>query len=602
MENPSLQQPAKTPEHSGSGRQGNFTPDARWVCRGGVTSAQLPLLERIWASRGLEDAEVRQRFTHPEMRLLHDPSLMPGIDRAADRLCRAIRDGERIVIYGDYDVDGITASAILFHAIRTLRPDSAVSTYVPHRIDEGYGLNAEALIALAEKGAAVIVTVDCGITARGPAAALRSAAPHVDLIITDHHHVPEESEYPACFALVHPRLAGSKYPFGELCGAGVAYKLAWRLGTLWSGSDRVPPAYRTLLVELLALASMGVIADVVPLVDENRVLAAHGLRRIRSSPLPGLAELVTQSGLSDEKILAEDVGFKLAPRLNAVGRLGHAREALEMLTTAPPARAIKIAAELTRQNDLRRAIEREIFEQAVEMVHANGMHRDDQRAIVLRHTDWHPGVVGIVCSRLVERFHRPAMLLCERDGLCAGSGRSIDGFNLHGALSACSQWLETFGGHDMAAGLKVTPEKFAGFQQAMIAHAATHIAAENLRPALHFDCDARWEEVNLTVARGIRTLEPFGRDNPPVRLRMRGVPLDGRPRTMGAQQQHLQLTLGTGTSRIRAVGWRKAEAGRDLPIGARLDLIVQLNISTWTGSETLEAEIIDLRQSSNQNQ
>ncbi len=555
----------------------------------------MSLMDRILASRGLPPGEARQRFLQPEMRALHDPSLMPGLDRAAERLCRAVRDGEKIVIYGDYDVDGVTASAILYHAMRTLKVDADVSTYVPHRIDEGYGLNSEALIGLALKGATVIVTVDCGITARAQAAALKAAVPHADLIITDHHHVPAEDEYPECYALVHPRLAGSKYPFGELCGAGVAYKLAWRMGTVWTGSDRVPPAFRTLLVELLALASMGVIADVVPLVDENRVMAAFGLKRIRSSPLPGLGELVRQSGLDDAKVLAEDVGFKLAPRLNAVGRLGHAREALELLTIAPPTRANEIAAELTRQNDLRRAIERDITQQASEMVIAAGMHQPDHRAIVLRHTDWHPGVVGIVCTRLVERFNRPAILLCEREGLCSGSGRSIDGFDLHGGLHACRDVLETFGGHEMAAGLKVRPERFAEFQRKFVHHAGEKISEEQLSPRVMYDCGAGWEELSLTVARAIRELVPFGRDNPGVRLLLKRVPLDGRARTMGSDQQHLQLHLGSGSKRIRAVGWKKAELGRDLPIGAQLDLIVQLKINTWTGSETLEAEIVDLR-------
>lgn len=546
--------------------------------------------------RGLGDLAQRTAFLNPDLKALHSPSLLPGVDRAADRLCRAIRDGESIIIYGDYDVDGITASAILFHAIRTLRPDARVATYVPHRIDEGYGLNAQALIGLAEKGAKVIVTVDCGITAKSQAAALAEAAPHVDLLITDHHNVPLENELPACHTLVHPRLPGSTYPFGELCGAGVAYKLAWRMGTLWSGSDRVPAAYRTLLVELLALAGMGVIADIVPLVDENRVIAAHGLRRIRRSPLPGLQELVSQSGLDHAKVLAEDVGFKLGPRLNAVGRLGHAREALELFTTAPPPRAMEIAAELTRQNELRRAVERDITAAATEMAIQQGMTGPDTRAIVLCHNEWHPGVVGIVCSRLVDKFHRPTILLCDRDGICAGSGRSIDGFSLHSGLVACRQWLASFGGHDMAAGLKVLPEHVKAFQNAFIAHANGQLSAEQLCPTVLFDCEAGIEEVTLELARAIRQLEPFGRDNPPVRLMLRGVALDGRPQYMGADQQHLALHLGSGSGagRIRGVAWKKAEWGRDLPIGARLDLILQPKVNIWNGRESLEAEIVDL--------
>lgn len=578
------------------------TPTARWVRRTlHTTTDTAPLLDRILASRGLNDPLLRAGFLNPDLRNLHDPSLLPGVDRAAERLCRALRAGERIAIYGDYDVDGITASAILFLAMRTLVPEARVSTYVPHRIDEGYGLNTEALLSLASQGNRVIVTVDCGITAAGPAAALREAAPQVDLIITDHHTPPtREDAFPQCFALVHPRMPGSKYPFGELCGAAVAYKLAWRMGTLWSGNEKVPPHYRTLLVELLALAGMGVIADIVPLVDENRIIAAHGLRRIRTSPLPGLDALVVQSGLDNGKVLAEDVGFKLGPRLNAVGRLGHAREALELLTIAPPARATEIAAELTRQNDLRRAVERDITAAATEMAIAQGMTEPDCPAIVLRHQDWHPGVVGIVCSRLVERFHRPTILLCDGPEICAGSGRSISGFSLHHGLEACRDHLTTFGGHDMAAGLKLLPGNFDAFQRAFTQHAAGLLAPDDLHPVVNYDCEASIDELSLTLAREIRRLEPFGRDNPAVRLLVRGVTVDGKPQYLGSDAHHLLLhlvctTTANGSGRIRALAWKKAEWGRGLPTGARLDLILQPKINTWNSRESLEAEIVDLR-------
>lgn len=557
-----------------------------------------PLVERVLASRGLSDAAISRDFLNPSLGQLHNPSLMPDLDRAAGRLLEAVGGGEPVAIYGDYDVDGITATAILFHTLRAIRPDADIRTYVPHRMDEGYGLNSEALVGLARAGAKVIVSVDCGITAVGPARDARAAG--ADLIITDHHTPPAtEAELPEAFAIVHPRRPGSEYPFGELSGAGVAYKLAWRLATMHCRSDRVSDALRELLLELLSFAALGTIADVVPLVGENRVIARAGLGRIKHSKFIGLRALVEASGLAGDSIGADDVGFRLAPRLNAAGRMGHAREAVELFTTASPERSAEIAGELSRQNDARRRTEQAIAAAAAEEAVARGMTGDDRRAIVLAHEDWHKGVVGIVCSRLVERFGRPTILLQRQDGLCAGSGRSVDGFDLHGALSRCAGLLEGFGGHEMAAGLQVSEGNLERFVEAFTREANAGLSVERLVATIPVDCDAALHEITPRAVGMLEQLAPFGRGNPGVRVRIAGVRVVGRPATFGAGAKHLGIQVSDpqrpGSGSIRLVGWGWGERAAQVLPGGLIDAVVRPKISTWQGLTKVEPELEDLR-------
>jgi single-stranded-DNA-specific exonuclease len=522
---------------------------------------------------------------------------MPNLDRAAERILAAAKAGEPLVIYGDYDVDGITATSILFHTLKALYPEARVSSYVPHRLEEGYGLNTEAVKELAAQGAKLIVSVDCGVTAVEPAAAARAAG--VDLIITDHHNLPTGA-LPDAFAIIHPRLPGSEYPFGDLCGAGVAFKLAWRLCTMACGSERVSEPLRALLLELLALTSLGVIADIVPLKGENRVIAHAGLRRIKHSKIEGLRALVEASGLAGDNVGEEDVGFRMGPRLNACGRMGHAREAVELLTTATGARATAIAEQLTSLNDQRRATELAIFKQAVEMAEAAGMTAPGRRAIVLAHADWHAGVVGIVCSRLVERYGRPAILMCDKDGVCHGSGRSIDGFNLHAGLETCHEFLTSFGGHDMAAGLKMESGRLAEFVEAFTAGANAAIDVESLTPTIGYDTDAQIDELTVPVVQQLACLSPFGRDNPPVRLRLGAVRVAMRPQTMGNGNKHVALQVGSTSPHssgrvLRLVAWNWAERIEHLPVGRTIDALIAPKISEWQGRVKVEAELLDIR-------
>jgi len=556
-----------------------------------------PVVGQVLAQRGVTEPAAAERFFNPSLANLHDPKLMPGCERAAQRIVDALRHDEPIVIYGDYDVDGVTAVAILHHTLLTCQPDAKVQRYIPHRIDEGYGLNAESLSKLIDGGAKLIVSVDCGITASEAAAAVKQR--DVDLIITDHHEMLPDGALPDCHTIVHPRLHEADetidvaYPFGDPCGAGVAYKLAWQICRTWCGSELVPDQYKQLLLNMLSLAALGTVADVVPLVDENRTIVRYGLGAIKHTPYEGLNALIDASRLRDEKIDAYHVGFVLGPKLNACGRMGHAREACKLLTTAKGQEAVDLAAMLENANETRRTTERKIADEAAQMVRDAKYDSDDVRAIVLANAGWHPGVIGIVCSRLVEQFGRPVILLNTDNGIAQGSGRSIDGFDLHGALAACADHLTTWGGHAMAAGLKVAGDKVDAFRDAMIAHAAQHITVEQLTPTLRLDGEVALDEFDVAMIDQLDRLAPFGRSNARPILLMRDVEIAQPPKAVGAEGRHLVLSVKSGAAYTRGIAWRAGEWATKLAVGQRLDLAVQPKINEWQGRRKPEVVIED---------
>jgi single-stranded-DNA-specific exonuclease len=570
-----------------------------------------PLVAQILLNRGLEDRDVCREFLRPTLKSLLEPATIPNLRAAAERVAKAIRDREKIVVYGDYDVDGITATAILWHAIRHL--GGVVEYYIPHRIDEGYGLNAEAVEQICDDskgmGAKLIVTVDCGITAVGPARIARSHG--VDLIITDHHEWHEtaspltdgESEHgpilPLCCAIVHPRLpvdgTPSAYGNPHLCGAGVAFKLAWAIGMQISGANRVSESFRSFLLEATALAALGTIADVVPLVGENRVLAHFGLSGLKNSQLVGIRALIGSAGLDGQKLDSYHVGFLLAPRLNACGRMGHARLAVEMLTEADGTRADEIAAYLEEQNRKRQSIERQILDEAIEQTEKLGMDNGEHRAIVLAKESWHPGVIGIVASRLVDRYHRPAILVSLNGEQGQGSGRSIGGFHLARALEACGQDLEAFGGHEMAAGLKLRPENFDKFQRAFIDYANRTIPPERMVPELKLDCLAELKHVTEALVNDLKRLGPFGHGNRKPILCCRQVQLAAPPRRVGKTGDHLQLFVRQGDTSMKCIAFNRGELFDQLKPGQFIDLAVEPQLNEFNGRVSVELEVKDLK-------
>jgi single-stranded-DNA-specific exonuclease len=553
------------------------------------------LVAEILLTRGLTQAQDCKSFLRPSLKCLHDPSLIPGLSRAAERIARAIRDNERIVIYGDYDVDGITATAILWHAIRVL--GGSADFYIPHRIDEGYGLNPEAIAQICSDGAKLIITVDCGVTALEPA---RIAREHgVELIVTDHHEWKEGADgplLPDAHAIVHPRLPSDAppYPNPHLCGAGVAFKLAWGVGCAMSGANRVSETFRAFLLDATALAALGTIADVVPLIGENRVLAHFGLGGLTKTRLTGIRALIDSAGLTGQNLDSYDVGFLLAPRLNACGRMGHARLAVEMLTTADDAKAHEIAVYLESQNRARQALERKILEQAEAMIVEQNLAGDGSCALVLGREEWHAGVIGIVASRLVDRYHRPTVMIALANGQGQGSARSIPGFHLAHALQACTEHLESHGGHEMAAGLKVTAEKLPGFQSAFCTYAKSVLSPEQLTAELRLDSLAELRQISEAVVNDLARLGPFGHGNRRPVLACKGVTVAAPPRRVGKTGDHLQLLVRQGEVSLKCIAFGYAPLDAKLSTGTVIDLAVEPTVNEYNGRRNVELEVRDV--------
>jgi single-stranded-DNA-specific exonuclease len=551
-----------------------------------------PVIAQVLLNRGLREPQECQDFLRPSLKCLHDPAAIPNLTHAAGRIAQAIGNGEKIVIYGDYDVDGITATSILWHAITNLGGN--VDFYIPHRIDEGYGLNTQAIADICDGGAKLIVTVDCGVTAVEQAKVARDRG--VDLIITDHHDWHDDA-LPECYAIVHPRLpsAAPAYPNPHLCGAGVAFKLAWGIGQAISGGAKVTDAFRTLLVEATALAALGTIADVVPLVGENRILAAFGLSGLKQSKLVGIRALIESAGLTGQKLDSYHVGFLLAPRLNACGRMGHARLAVEMLTRADVPRAMEIATYLEQQNRERQAIERTILDEALAQVIEQKLDGDDCRAIVLAGQGWHPGVIGIVASRLVDRFNRPTIVIALNGETGQGSGRSIPGFHLTKALEACAAHLEAYGGHEMAAGMKIRPESLDAFRRTFCEYASSILQPEQLIAELKLDGLADLRQVTTALVGDLQRLGPFGHGNRKPLLVCKGLELAGPPRRVGKTGDHLQLYVKQGSDTIKCIAFGHGSLFDRLQPGVVLDVAFEPTLNEFNGRVSVELTVKDVQ-------
>lgn len=567
----------------------------RWRFRTHETQAEFsgmglsPLLATLLSNRGIHQVQQAHDFLNPKLTQLHDPASLPNIGKAASRMSKAVRDGQPIVIYGDYDVDGITASSILWHTLRLA--GAHVRTYVPHRIEEGYGINAEAITAMCQADP-LIVSVDCGITANEPAAIAKAKG--VDLIITDHHEMDADN-LPDAYALVHPRLPGSQYPFGELCGAGVAFKLAWQFARVHNGSDRLPKAYRDLMIQQMSLAALGTVADIVPLIDENRILTAFGLGQIKHTDFIGLNALIDAARLRDEKIDAYHVGFVLGPRLNACGRMGHAKDAVHLLTEATADEALDIAEFLTDENDKRRATEKQIVDQASAQVLERGYEHSDKRAIVVASENWHAGVVGIVASRLVEMFNRPAIVLNIEGDQAHGSARSVEGVNIHDALQQCADHMTSFGGHAMAAGLRLPVSNLEAFREALIKHVNQQLSADDLCSIVNIDTQCTLDELTLDQVQQIEHMAPFGPHNPKPVLCVRNVQLDRQPMFMGQTGKHMRLSLRDGKLYQNAVAFNMADLAPQLYPGMMLDVIFEPKTNHWQGRTSVDMMVKDLK-------
>jgi single-stranded-DNA-specific exonuclease len=551
-----------------------------------------PLLAQVLINRGVTDVQAGSAFLQPRLTQLIDPRLMPGIEPAVRRIKQAVRSREKVTIYGDYDVDGITGAAILWQILKLLGTD--VDYYIPHRIDEGYGLNAEAVRLLAKSGTKLLITVDCGVTAF-PAAALAGEL-GLDLVITDHHQL--EDKLPGAAAIVHPALE-KNYPNQDSAGAMVAFKLAWAIANEFNpavgGAGKLEPELRQFMLNATSLAAMGTIADIVDLRGENRILASYGLKALPECKLCGIQALIESAGLSGKGLDSFDIGFRLAPMLNAAGRMGHARLAVELLTIDSPARATEIAKYLKDQNVQRQQCERKIFKQACEMIAEQGLRR---KSIVLANPDWHTGVIGIVASRIVDKFHRPAIMIntaSSENGIAQGSGRSIPSFDLLGAIRACSQHLVSFGGHQMAAGITIQTEKIDRFAAEFEAYAEQNLSADDTAAKLYIDAVAQLGAFRKETVSELQMLGPFGQGNPEPIFVTKGVRLACPPRKVGSGGEHLQITITDNVAAVRCIGFRFANLEKKLLERECFNVAYQPQINTFNGNSNVEFVLTDIQ-------
>jgi single-stranded-DNA-specific exonuclease len=548
-----------------------------------------PLVAQILINRGVEDPTRAVAFLDARMGSLHDPALLPGAVDAAGRIVQAIRSGRKIIIYGDYDVDGVCGTSILWTCLKLAGARDA-AYYIPHRVEEGYGVNAEALRRLAaENPGALVVTVDCGISAFREAELARELG--LELIVTDHHTIG--AGLPQAAVVVHPRLPESAYPSGDLCGAGVAFKLAWEICKSFGDGKRASPHLREFLIRAMGMVALATIADVVPLSDENRIMVRHGLAGLAGEPTTGMRALMEISGcLGKRRLNTGTVGFILAPRINAAGRLERAMMAVEMLTTDDPLRAQQIAMELDRCNVRRQEIERRIQDEARAMIESGG-GVGERRSIVLASAGWHAGVIGIVAGRLAELHHRPTIVLAQGEAVAQGSARSIAGFDLYQAIKDCSAPLMAFGGHAAAAGLKVLPENIATFAELFEERCRDALTPELLERVLSVDAEVPLGALSLRVVEELERLEPYGIGNPKPMLVASRLEVVGQPRVVGEQKNHLQLRVRQGDVILKAIGWNMADRGKALVPGVPCSLVFHPTINEWNNHREVQLEIKD---------
>jgi single-stranded-DNA-specific exonuclease len=565
--------------------------DAEQTHRFAKLAGVSPVVAQLLLNRGVRQADQVQAFLTASLASLHPPRLLPGITEAAQRILAAIRAGRKLCIYGDYDVDGTTGTAILYGLLQRLGAN--VVFHMPLRLKDGYGLNREAITDLAAAGVTLLLTVDCGITS--VAEAEEASRLGIELIITDHHEF--KAELPRASVLVHPRLPGSQYPFDGLSGAGVAFKLAWAIAQEVSGREKVDPIWREYLLDAVGLAALGLVADVMPLRDENRIFVRHGLARLASHPSVGIRALLTAANVGGGGVIrAEDVGFRLAPRLNAAGRLECATLVVDLLTTMNPDHARALAEYLENLNQQRQSLERKITQQAKEMAEAAGYHQ--LPAIVLGSSDWHPGVVGIVAGRLAEDYSRPVLITAfpADQEVGSGSGRSIAGFPLHEALQACDDLLLGHGGHAAAAGFKVHPSRFEQFRERFTAVASRWFAGGVPAPLLTLDAEVPLSALTISLVTELEKLEPYGADNPRPRFLASELWLEGEPRRVGGGDRHLSFRVRQGDCRMRAVAFGMGDRLEELTSEqGRCCLAFTPKINEWNGYRSVELEVVDFR-------
>ena len=535
------------------------------------------LLATVLVNRNIVKDEEIKLFLNPTRNDFHDPYLMPDMKVAVDRIVKAIETQEKTMIYGDYDVDGITSITVLSRFLKECGLE--VGSYIPNRLDEGYGLNHDAIKEIASQGYKLIITVDCGISGTEEIDYAYSLG--MEVIVTDHHEPLDV--LPNALAVIDCKRKDNKYPFNSLAGVGVAFKLVQAIGMRLGIPENKYLKY-------LDIVCIGTISDIVPLIDENRVIAKLGLKLIEQTKSPGVRALLNASGYSE--VNSNTVSFGMAPRINACGRMGHERDALDLFLTENIVEANRITEKLNEYNKQRQNIEKRIFEEAISKIEADNI--DEKNAIVVGAEDWHHGVIGIVSSKITELYFRPSILICFEGEDGKGSGRSVPGFDLHAALCTASEHLEKYGGHEMAVGLSLKKEKFEKFKEffeeiAKLAH------TEELVPVIKIDKEINLKDITIENVKNLKLLEPFGESNKTPIFIYRNLKIDSiRALSEG---KHLKLTLKDKNTIINAIGFNMGKYSEEYLIGDKIDVIGLLEINSFNGVENVQINMKDLRKS-----
>jgi single-stranded-DNA-specific exonuclease len=541
-----------------------------------------PPLCRLLVQRGHGEPGAAREFLRPHPGQIHPPQLLAGMADAVSRLRRAIGAGETVLVHGDYDVDGICATALFTRALRAM--GGRAVPFVPHRLEDGYDLTDAGIRAATAAGATLILTGDCGIVAHEAVNRARRAG--IDVVVTD-HHTPGPT-LPDCVAVVNPNRADCGYPDKGLAGVGVAYKLCCALA-----AELGYPEER--LHGFLDLVAVATVADLAPLSGENRALVRWGLKVLPQTPNPGLRALLRSCGLADRsEITAAQVGYVLAPRINAVGRMSEALRGVDLLLTDDPGEAAEIAASLETENRSRQAVDGQTLGEVMRTLD-RVYDPDRDWGVVLAADGWHPGVIGIVASRVVERIHRPTVLIAlSGAGEGKGSARSISGFHLYDAMRECAGHLVRFGGHRYAAGCSILPDRVDAFRSAFNARARAVLTEDHLVPEVRIDLELRLPEAGDELFRMLRHAGPFGMGNPTPVFAARGVGIAGYPKLVG--QSHLKMTLASGGTSLEAIGFGMGDRLADPEFGrGPLDVAFKLEENTWNGRSRLQAKLVDVR-------
>ena len=532
------------------------------------------LLAKILVNKGIVEEEQIRKFLNPTRSDFYDPFLMPDMDKAINRIIEAIEKKEKLIIYGDYDVDGITSITVLksFLEERGLNID----TYIPNRIDEGYGLNKKAIETIAKNKYKLIITVDCGISCKNEIDYAKELG--IETIVTDHHEVGEE--LPDALAVVDAKRKDSKYPFRELAGVGVVFKLIQALGIKLNLDEKQYLKY-------LDIVCIGTISDIVPLIDENRVIAKLGLLLVKETKNLGLRSILMSSGY--KKIDSSTISFGVAPRINACGRMGDADKALQLFLSKNINEIDKLTYQLNEYNSKRQQIEKEIFKDALEQIKKE--NQENKRTIVVAGNNWHHGVIGIVSSKITDMYFKPSILLCLDDNEAKGSGRSIPGFDLYKTLQKCQNTIDKFGGHAMAIGITIKKENIKEFMELFEKYAQEeHI--EDIVPIIPIDAKIELEDVNKEMVDSLRQLEPFGEANKTPIFLFKNLRIDSI-RTL-SEGKHLKITLKSNNTIIEAIGFNLGDLAEDYRIGDKIDVVGSLEINSFGGTQNLQINIKDI--------